>query len=219
MSDIDEALLEDLDLEAEDEEDDESAEDDLSEFNPLDPIGLFGGGPFGLLGNRRKGRAKTAASRPYYTPGMQPYVTQPQFSTALNKIRADVSKNAAGIKALDTRVAAEQAVNRAQNKALGKQSRINKRQSAQIAAVRRDLQQTQQNSLMLTLLTRPKVSQTVTTAAQIGGADVPVGSRVVYAPEKDNTMLLAIALMGGLGGGSDSSGQTLFLALALSGGL
>lgn len=224
MSDIDEAVLEDLDIEAEDDEDDESAEDDSGEFNPFDPIGVFSpGGPFGLFGNGRGGRRapRTAPNRQYYTPQMQPFVSQAQFSTALNKVRADVTKNAGAIKTVDTRVAAQDAINRGQNRALAKQSKINRKQSVQIAAVKRDVQQAQQNSLMLMLLTRPKATQTAVTGSDFsaGGATVPVGSKILIQPEKDNSMLLAIAMMGGLGGGSDSGGQSMFLALALSGGL
>jgi hypothetical protein len=221
MSDIDEMVLEDLDVEAEDDEDDE-AEDEPSEFNPFDPVGLFGGGPFGLLKNGGRRRAPaTAASRPYYTPQFQPYVTQPQFSTALNKIRADVTKNTAAIKTVDTRVAAQEAVNRAQSQALTKQSKINRKQSVQIAGVKRDLQQSQQNSLLLMLLTRPKATTAAVTGTDFSanGAVVPQGNKILIQPEKDNSMLLAIALMGGMGGGSDSGGQMMFLALALSGGL
>ena len=107
MSDIDDAVLEDLDLET-DDEDDEAAEDDSSEFNPLDPIGVFSsGGPFGIFNRNGGRRTSTAPNRSYYQPQMQsPFVTQPQFSTALNKVRADVTKNAEAIKTVDVRVAA-----------------------------------------------------------------------------------------------------------------
>lgn len=214
MSDIDETVLEDLDIEAEDEEDDEAVEDEAAEFNPLDPLGLFGGGPFGL-GNRRRRAPRTASGRQYYSPQFQPYVTQQQFSTALTRIRTDVTRNSTAIKAVDTRVAAEQAVNRAQNKALATQSKINKRQSAQIAQVKRDVQQAQQNSLLLMLLTRPKSLGPTTATQDIGGVDLPVGSNVLYTSGKDNSMLLAIMLMGGLGGGGDSGNQAL-MALAFA---
>ena len=216
MSDIDDAVLEDLDLET-DDEDDEAAEDDSSEFNPLDPIGVFSsGGPFGIFNRNGGRRTRTAPNRSYYQPQMQsPFVTQPQFSTALNKVRADVTKNAEAIKTVDVRVAAEQTVNRAQNTALSRQSKINKRQTRQIASLKRDLQQQQQNALLLMLLSRPKSAET-TTQATIGTATIPAGSRVLYEQGKDNSLLLAMVMMGGLGGSDSSSG--LMMALALSGG-
>jgi hypothetical protein len=210
MSDIDEAVLEDLDLESDDEDDDESAEDDSSEFNPLDPLGVFSsGGPLGIF-NRGGRRTSTAPNRSYYTPQMQsPFVTQPQFSSALNKIRADVSKNAEAIKTVDVRVATEQAVNKAQNTALGRQSKINKKQTRQIATLKRSVQQQQQNALLLMLLTRPK-SVTLTAPATIGGVTLQSGARLLYEEGSDNSMLMAMLLMGGLGGDSSSLAMLAF---------
>lgn len=216
MSDIDEAVLEDLDLESENGEDDESY-DEPTEFNPFDPLGIMGGGPFGL-GSRGRRAPRTASNRQYYSPQFQPYVTQQQFSSALNKIRSDVTQNSAAIKAVDSRVAAEQAINKAQNKALSTQSKINKRQSVQIAQVKRDLQQTQQNSLMLMLLTRPKTLGPTTASDTVGGVTVPTGSNLLYTSGKDNSLMLALLMMGGLGGSGDSGNMAL-MALALSGAL
>jgi hypothetical protein len=171
--------------------------------------------------NRNGGpRTRTAPNRSYYQPQMQsPFVTQPQFSTALNKIRADVTKNAEAIKTVDVRLAAEQAVNKAQNSALSKQSRINKRQTRQIATLKRDIQQQQQNALLLMLLSRPKSIEVKDAVTLPGGTTtIPAGSRLLYEQGKDNSMLLAMVMMGGMGGGSDSS-SGLMMALALTGGL
>jgi len=215
-----EAILEDVEDVTESDElevDEAIAEGEAAEFFPFLPFlapGLFGGGPR---------RAQVARARPYYMPRpLSNFVTQPQLQGALARVRNDVGRNARAITAVNTRVNGLQAISTRHGRELVKQRSVNAQQAREIARVRTDLKnglkKAQDNNMMLFLLTRPKATAAVGAGASVGTAPIPADHKILIQPEKDNTLLLALALSGGLGGdGGDSN--MLLMVLALSGGL
>lgn len=208
-------LLDDDELAAEDDEnDDESvAEDD--EFLPLPFPGLPGfPSPFG--GGRRS--VRSAPNRSYAPPGMTLWVARPEFNQALSKIRADIAKNSTGIRQVNTRVAAEAAVNARQNQAIVKQNKALTAQAKALAGVRKEVKKAKDNALLMALLSRPKTLDPVKedTTILLGTGEtieIPKGTRIAYEPDKNNSMFLLLALMGGF-----DDGMALPLLL-LAGGL
>lgn len=214
------AILEDLDEMTETDElevDDAIAEGETAEFLPFLPFPPFGG---------RRRRPQVGGGQSYMMARPQAYyVTQPQLQAALTRVRNDVAKNGRAITAVNTRVNGLQTQTARQGRELANQGKINARQTREIAAARTEikngLKKAQDNNLLLFLLTRPKATTAAvatTGGFDADGANIPQGHKILIQPEKDNTLLLALALGGGLGGdGGDSSG--LLLALAISGGL
>ena len=196
------------------EMDEAVSESESAEFLPLPFPGLpFGGG--------RARRPQVARAQSYF--GARPqsvFVTQSQLQSALGKVRNDVARNARAITALNTRANTLQATATRHGQALTRQAKVNERQTRDLRA---GLKKLQDNSLMMFLLTRPKTSTTLTTPATVGGATLPAGNKILIQPEKDNSLLLMLALSGGLGGSDGASGggdsNMLLMVLALSGGL
>jgi hypothetical protein len=235
MSDNDEMNLEDLDPTSEDDEgDDESylGEGDGDEDFTSDIL-------LPLLANAASSRFRqpqyrppqVARNRSYVTPRMGPFVTQPQLSAALSKVRADTTKNSAAITNVARRVAAVQAVDVRQNRALTKQAKINVRQSKDIVALRKESKKASDMALILFLLSRPKApeeSDALVNPSLVGGVNLKAGTKLLIDTGSGsntnsiNSLLPVLLLMGGLGGSSDNgsdSSNMLLLALALGGGL
>lgn len=199
------AVLEDDELAEDDESDDESlAEDD--EIFPLPLPGLPGfPSPFGA---RRRG-VRTAPDRPYATPGMTVWVARPEFNQALSKVRADIAKNSQAIKQVNTKVAAEAAVNARQNQAIVRQNKALSVQAKAIAGVRKEVKKAKDNALLMSLLMRPKLLPATTADATLtfdndaGGEQqeirIPKGTRFAFEGEKNNNLALMFLLMDGLG--------------------
>jgi hypothetical protein len=215
---MNEAMLEDdeLELHEDDESDDETmAEDD--EFLPLP----FLPNPFQ---SRRPG-VRTAPNRSYGAPGLTAWVSRPEFNQALSKVRADVARNSTAIKRVDTRVAAEAAVNAKQNQAIVKQNKTLVAQAKAITSVKRQVKKAKEASILMAMLARPKTLPATTQEQQLSigtqSVTVPAGSKIAYESDKGNSMLLPLLLMGGLGGDGDSGGDSsmLLMMLAMGGGL
>lgn len=203
MADIDEMFLEEELWEGYESDDESIAEDEEALLESLPPS------PF--IRGRRQRPPTVASNRSYFTPRMSPFVSQPQLASALAKIRSD-------IKTLSTRVTAEQAVNVRQNRELMRQNKTNIRQDKEIVGLKKGLKKASDMSLLLLLLSKPKTTSPTIAEDNVGGVPVPVGSKLLVETGKDNTLLLALMLSGGLGGGNESD-NTLLLALALGGGL
>jgi hypothetical protein len=211
------AALEDIDDMTESDElemDEAVAESEGAEFFP--PFLPIPGLPFGGGG---RGRRMPVPGNYFAARPQSPFVTQTQLQSALTKVRNDVARNARGITALNTRANGLQAVTTRHGRELVKQTKVNERQTRELRA---GLKKLQDNSLMMFLLTRPKTTTPVTAAnTALGGAAIPVGNKILIQPEKDNSLLLMLALSGGLGGDSGGGGDSnmLLMVLALSGGL
>jgi hypothetical protein len=172
---------------------------------------------------------RTAPNRSYAGAGMTMWVARPEFNQALSKVRADIAKNSAGIKQVNTRVAAEAAVNARQNQAIVKQNKALTAQSKTIAVVRREVKKAKENALLMAILSRPKTLPPTAAAATLNVTNndgttqeiqVPQGTRIAYEPEKSNSLLLALALTGGFGGDGNGGGSdSLLPILLLAGGL
>ena len=215
MSSYDEALFED-------DEAYEAAEDDeAAEFNPLDPLGLFSGGGLFGGGGRRRPAPPTARGRNYFNPAMPtPFVPRTEFVSAMNKVRADVTKNGNAIKTVNTRLNALQTTTRAQGQALKKQNQINVRQSKQLAQVRADMKKAQDQALLMTILMQPK--KTDETDVTVNGQSVR-GHLHYEEPDSNPLMtylLFSMMFGGGFGGGGGGMGDMLLpIILISSGGL
>lgn len=214
-----EMLIEDIDDSAEYDESDltELAEDDeAAEFLPFPP---FLRSPFG----GPKGKTPTAPGQGYYkTPPPPAFVTQAQLKSALERVQKDVRINSEAVKSLTTRLATVQAVQSRHTKELAKQNAMNAKQAKAIAAVRAEAKKAREMGLIMFLMTRPKATETAATVnTPIGSSGVvlPQGHKVLVAPEKDDSILLPLLLMGGLGGDSGGGDNSMLLALAMSGGL
>jgi hypothetical protein len=217
----DEAILES------DTEDYEAYDEDYSEAGLFGNLGNIAGSllpfPFRLPTRPAPGPAQVARPTTYVppAPSPSPFVTQAAFSSAMSKIARDVRKNSSAIATVNKRVGSVEVINGQQTRELAKQSKTNARQEKEIAGVRKDLKKTNDNALLMTLLTRPKtLSPTTEANANVGGAPVPVGTKLQFTTGNDNSLLLALMLTGGFGGsGGGDDNNMLFLALALSGGL
>jgi hypothetical protein len=211
--------IEDLD-ESDDLEMDDELEGEGAEFLPF-PFPPLPFPPFG--GGGRSRRPQVGGGRNFFSARPQSYfVTQAQLQSALTKVRNDVAKNGRAITAVNTRINGVQTAAARQGRELVKQSKVNARQARDIVAVRTGLKKAQENNLMMFLLTRPKATATAVTNATGFPADtaiIPAGNKILIQPEKDNSLLLALMLSGGLGGDGGDGSSGLLLALALSGGL
>lgn len=158
----------------------------------------------------RRRPVPTGKGAGYYRPRVEnKVVTQAQLQSALAKISKDVKANAAGVKAVGARVDTLAAEQRKQGEVLKKEAADRRREMAK-------LKSNLQMSALLPLLMSKSI--TVAKEATIDGTTIPAGTRLAVAP--DTMAMLLPLLMGGdgLGGGGDSS-NTLLLALAVSGGL
>ncbi len=164
-------------------------------------------------------RRKPVARRPvptgrgtgYYRPRVpNNFVTQAQLQAAMARIGKDVKANAAGIKSVGARVDAVAAEQRKQSETMRKDTAERKKELAK-------LKSNMQLAALLPLLTSK--SLTIANSADLGGTTIPAGTKLSIAPDGIGLMLpLLLMGDGGLGGGGDS-GNTLLLALAVSGGL
>lgn len=219
-----ETFAEDVDESAEYDDEDyteaiEAAEsDDPAEFLPFLPFpplgGLFGGG-------RKPGTRPATGQQSYYkTPTPPMLVTQAQLKTALERVQKDVRANTAGVKAVETRVATVQSVQARHTKELAKQNATNAKQAKAIAGVRAELKKARDTSLIMYLMSRPKGTSPSTADNSLGqGVTIPKDHKVLIAPAKDDSILLPLMLMGGLGGDGGGGDNSLLMALALTGGL
>lgn len=209
-------LIEDIDedIDVEEIEATEYDEGVEAEFLPFPPF------PFPFPGRTRT-RPRVAGPGGYYRPpATVNFVTQAQFRDALDKVKRDVSSNAAGIKSVNGKVVTAHALINRHSQELGKQNKINARQSKVIAGVRDEVKKARDMGLIMFLLTRPKATATATESDfKANGAVVPKGNKILYAPEKDNTLMLGLLLSGGLGGSSGDSMSGLLTVLAITGGL
>jgi hypothetical protein len=214
----DEAILES------DTEDYEAYDEDYGEAGFFGNLGNLAASlvPFPFRQPTRPSPAQVARPTTYIppAPAASPFVTQAAFSSAMSKIARDVRKNSSAIATVGNRVSSVEGVNAQQTRELAKQSKASARQEKEITGVKKDLKKTNDNALLMTLLSRPKTLSPTTTTANVGGAPVPPGTKLQYTSGNDNSLLLALMLSGGLGGsGGGDDNNMLFLALALSGGL
>jgi hypothetical protein len=136
-------------------------------------------------------------------------VTQAQLQTALGKISKDVQANAAGIKTVGARVDSLAAEQKKQGDLLRKEIVERRKELGKLKS------SLQMSSLIPLLMSK---TVTVTNATTIGGAPVEKGTKLLIAPDTLGALLPMLLMGDGLGGGGDS-GNTMILALALSGGL
>ena len=220
-------LDEDFDLYEDDVEEDEFDDvDDFDDFDDDELAELFFGEADDDDAERRRGRRRrgrrrrlsprTGGQRRYLRrrPSGR-YVTQPQLQAALERVRRDVKKNGNAIKKVNSRVNAVSSRQDRQEGALKKEIKMRKQETAK-------LKNNIQMATLLPLLTKPKALTATTAADTVGGAPVPVGTKLTTESSDSLSALLPILLLGdGLGGsgsGGDSSNM-LLLVLALSGGL
>jgi hypothetical protein len=186
-----ESLLEDLDDFETDESEDDRAERRRAPSRAMRPPPTSGGS--GLY-------------KPRPTGGSEP-VNQMQLEAALARVGAELKTNAKAIDTVSARLGTFDTKQQQQVTALRKESTERKRQAA---AMRADLRRANQNSMMLMLLSRPKPTQTITTASAdtIGGTPVPANTKLVVDQGTSSTgldPLLMIMMLGGLGGGGGGS--------------
>jgi len=195
-----EAVLDELEglFESEDAYDNDESESEPSEFWPGFPLPpIFGQGG----GSRSRGGSSPA---PYRSPGPMPFVTKSEFSTAMNRVRRDVRVSQTATKTV--------------GRAVEKQAAVNAKQTQQIAHLRRDMKKSQDMSLIMLLINRPRESAALTQPHNFGSATLPAGAKLQYS-QGGNSLLLPLLLMGGLGGGEGSGGMDPLIFLAMSGNL
>src|SRR5215218_8228999 len=113
---------------------------------------------------RFRGRPRTATGRGMYTPRPQGnYVTQTQLQTALAKVGEQLRTNSNAIAAVTTRV-----------------NTVAAGQTKQIAALRSELNNTRQMSILPLLLSRPPAieSLAIKSATDAAGTTIPPGSNI-----------------------------------------
>lgn len=174
-----------LDSFEDDPEDDESLEDDGEDDSE----------------RRRRGRRYRRRKAPKTAQGRQPpvrstgnYVTQAQFTTAINRLNADARRNGAGIQQVNSRL-----------NTLGTQFNqevaTNARQDKRIKEVKSEVDSTKQVLLFTALLGGGEK----TFEAKGLDANSPDATREIKLKEKSDTLTQFLPLMmlgGGLGGGN-----------------
>jgi len=206
----DEAILEDYeDYEDYETEDFESDGEDFGEDYGEDL------GERVLRFRRRAQRPRTARPRSYVKarPTSQ-FVTQTQLSSALGKVANDIKKNGSAIQSVSRRVSVTEDVNRKQSVDLSKQAKINDKQAKDIAAVKKDVANQAQSSMLTLLLSQPKTLPPTSASTTIGGTAVPAQTK--FAIGGDNNLLLLLALTGAFGGGSGGGMSDMMPILLLT---
>ena len=212
-----EAFVEDVE---DPEELDESYADSLEPGGSEDPAEFLPFPPFLPFGPRKTAPRAPAAGQNYYKAPVPPaLVTQEQLKKALELVQKDVRANAAAHKALEGRVTTVQSVQARHTKELAKQNATNANQAKALTRVRAELKKARETSLIMYLMSRPKGTSPATADQDLGaGVTVPKDHKVLVAPAKDDSIMLPLLLMGGLGE-SDGGDNSLLMALAISGGL
>jgi hypothetical protein len=198
----DESILEDYE-DYEDYTEDYASEDSGEDYN--EDLGER------VLRFRRQNQARVprvARPRAYSAPrtATSQYVTRAELTTALGKVAADVKKNGDAIQSVGRRVSSAEDVNSRQGRELTKQNKINERQGKDITTVKKDLKKSNENALLMTILTQPKTLSATSKTDNVGDANVPIGTKLAIG--SDNSLLLPLLLMGGLGGGSGDGGSS-----------
>lgn len=204
-----EILVEDVDAESDElESEEDEAESEPTEFWPGFPLPPLP--PIPGLGGRSR---RSPGRQSYFTPPpTSAFVTQAQLNRALGKVRTDVRN-------VGTRLSRAEATTSRLARDAATQAKVNVRQSKDIAATRVELKKAREMGLMLTLLTRPKTLLATTTPDSIGGADVPVGTKVNVTGGNDISPLLLVALMSSQDGGGGFSGMDPLMMVFLLRGL
>jgi len=173
-------------------------EDDLDELEEL--LENFGEEDDDLAERRRRRRRRvspargTGLFRPKPTKG---FVTQTQLKAAMARVGKDIRKNAMAIKKVNTSINA-----------------LSARQERDTRQLRKDLQKSNQMSLLTLLLQKPPTveltkSPVMTVESPSQRIDVVTD---VKLKEEDNTLLLLLAFMGqGTGGGLSGDNLPLLL--------
>lgn len=160
---------------------------------------------------RRRGRRKprTARGKGYYSRQLKGYVKRTELRASLAKVGRDVQRNGKAIKSNASRISG----NRSR---LSSISRVNARQGSELKKLRRDLEQSQQMTLMMTLLESDR--KTLRVLAESGTG---VGRTMEVDEQGDQlTKLLPLLMMGSSGSGSGGMGMNNpMMMLLLAGGL
>ncbi|MBJ3763672.1 hypothetical protein ILP92_13020 [Maribius pontilimi] len=153
---------------------------------------------------RRRGKPKTGSGTGYLQRQLRGYVKRTELRKSLARVGRDIRRNGAAIKINARRISS----NRSR---LGNVDRLNRKQSKEIAAIRKEMADQRQLSLLMSLLDSGSAQYDVTDVKLDGTGNL----QQVSLDRKGDELTALLPLMMGSSGGGTGFDNPLMLMLLL----